>query len=163
MSTKQTPYPQEIERKFLIEKRPPDLDHYPCAAIAQGYLSFSEDGIEVRLRREDDRYFQTVKQGGALVRMELEIELTQAQFEALWPATEGKRLRKDRYRLPFGDRVIEIDVYRGTLEGLITADVEFTSIEQSQTFIPPDWFGPEITGHPKYRNWHLAQYGLQAP
>lgn len=153
-------HPQEIERKFLVEARPTNLDRYPCVAIEQGYLAYSEDGIEVRLRHKGDRYYQTVKQGGALVRMELEIELTKTQFEALWPATKGKRLLKNRYEMPYEDRVIELDIYWGSLEGLITADVEFDSVEQSQTFIPPDWLGPEITGHPKYRNRYLAQYGL---
>jgi adenylate cyclase len=151
--------PQEIERKFLVEALPPDLERYPCTAIEQGYVTYSEDGVEVRLRHKGDQYYETVKHGGALVRMELEIELTEGQFEALWPTTEGKRLQKIRYKIPYEDRVIELDVYRVTLEGLITADVEFDSIEQSQAFIPPDWLGTEITGHPKYRNRFLAESG----
>ena len=52
----------------------------------------------------------------------------------LWPATEGKRLFKTRYEIPFGDRVVEIDVYHDRHEGLVVAEVEFDEEEAAKNF-----------------------------
>ncbi len=149
----------EIERKFLVAEAPPGLERYPHEAIRQGYLALSEDSTEVRLRHKGTRFFQTIKQGEGLQRAEVEIALSRPQFEALWPLTEGKRVEKVRYAIAHGGRTIELDVYQGALAGLITAEVEFPSLETSAAFRPPPWLGVEITEDARYRNKHLAVYG----
>src|SRR3954469_12996217 len=112
----------EIERKFLVRQPPRDLTSYPSNEISQGYLVSLDDGTQVRLRRSGERFSLTFKRGSGNVREEREVELTATQFDALWPATEGKRLLKTRYEIPSGDRVIELDVYHDRHEGLIVAE-----------------------------------------
>jgi len=89
-------------------------------------------------------------------RQEHEIALTSKQFNALWPATAGRRLRKVRYEVKRQGLVIEIDVYRGRNQGLIVAEVEFPNRRACQRFKPPEWFGPEVTGNKRYSNIRLA-------
>jgi adenylate cyclase len=147
---------REIERKFLVRKLPDDLTSYPFADIAQGYLVSLSDGLQVRLRKSGEKYSLTYKRGIGHVREEREIELTAEQFDALWPATEGKRLVKTRYEIPFGDRVIEIDVYHEKHEGLAVAEVEFDEEDAAENFRPPVWLGDDVTGDARYSNQLLA-------
>lgn len=148
----------EIERKYLVAEGPGDLHTYSHASIAQGYLVLGEE--EVRVRRKGDRYVQTIKKGAGLQRVEVEIALTREQFDALWPLTQGRRVEKVRYDIPYQGHTIEFDVYGGALAGLLTAEVEFDAVEESALFTPPGWFGEDITDDLRYRNQHLAVYGL---
>lgn len=152
--------PKEIERKFLVKSLPDNLDQYPHQEISQGYIVVSEDDTEVRLRKKGDKYFQTIKSGGGKIRTETEIEISEAQFNSLWPTTEGKRLEKVRYKIPHGEQTIELDVYRGSLEGLVSAEIEFDSSEASDQFVPPEWFGEDVTEDKQYKNQSLALRGL---
>lgn len=147
---------REIERKFLVRKLPGDLKSRPGRDISQGYLVSQDNGLQVRLRRAGDHYSLTYKRGVGNVREEREIELTADQFDALWPATEGKRLVKTRYEIPFGDRVIEIDLYHERHEGLVVAEVEFDEEDAAKNFQPPPWLGEDVTGDPRYSNQLLA-------
>jgi adenylate cyclase len=147
---------REIERKFLVRQLPANLTSYRSNEISQGYLVSLEDGLQVRLRKCGERYLLTFKRGTGHVREEREVELTAGQFEALWPATEGKRLEKTRYEVPFGDRVVEIDLYHERHEGLVVAEVEFDEEEAAKNFQPPDWLGDDVTGNPRYSNQLLA-------
>jgi CYTH domain-containing protein len=110
----------------------------------------------VRLRKSGARYFLTFKRGAGRVREEREVELNAGQFDALWPATAGKRLVKTRYEIPHGDRVVEIDVYHDRHEGLVVAEVEFDDEDTAKNFEPPDWLGDDVTGDPRYSNQLLA-------
>jgi CYTH domain-containing protein len=149
----------EIERKFLILKPPLDLDKFTPTKIIQGYLAITGDGVEIRLRKRDNAYVQTVKSGTGLERQEVETEITEGQFASLWPLTEGKRIEKTRYDIPYADGIIELDIYKGTLEGLVTAEVEFKSQEDAEAFSPPEWMGQEVTQDDGYKNKNLARYG----
>ena len=146
----------EIERKFLVKRMPVNLDQHKHYQIDQGYLAATRDGLQVRLRRSGDKFSLTYKQGKGLAREEREIELTQEQFDHLWPATEGHRLTKTRYHLPFGSHTVEIDVYRGKNTGLVVAEVEFGDERQCSKFEPPDWFGRDVSGKARYSNVKLA-------
>ncbi len=151
----------EIERKWLVEDVPDGALAAPSERIEQGYLTIGPDGAETRVRRRGERCFLTVKAGAGMVRDEHEIELTAAQFEALWPATLAARLVKRRYVIPTGAGLtIELDVYEEALNGLIVAEVEFDDPWAATTFIAPYWFGREVTDDPAYRNQRLAVGGL---
>jgi adenylate cyclase len=148
----------EIERKFLVERPPDDLSG--GRRIDQGYLALDErSGVEVRLRRLGDELSLTVKSAGGLARVEEAVDLSEQQFESLWPLTEGRRLEKTRYVLPGG---IELDVYAGGLEGLVIAELEFESEADSRAFEPPPWLGTEVTEDPRYKNRALAVEGVPA-
>ena len=150
--------PVEVERKWLVQDLP-DLSRPEGKEVIQGYIAIAADGTEVRLRQTDGKFFQTVKSEGGLVRDEIEIELTQDQFEALWRATAGRRLKKTRYTWHWEGKRVEIDVYHGSLAGLIVAEVEFPSAHASAGFAPPPWFGPEVTEDKHYKNVTLALHG----
>jgi adenylate cyclase len=148
--------PLEIERKFLVKRLPADLATFPRDEIAQGYLATESGGVQVRLRKKGNvrslTYKRTVKNG----REEREIRLSAEQFEALWPATAGRRLAKVRYEMPWKEHTIEIDVYRGRHDGLIVAEVEFADEKSCAAFKPPDWMDEDVTGKSRYSNVLLA-------
>jgi adenylate cyclase len=148
---------REIERKFLLKRLPPKLRRFRSRAIEQGYLSVKTDGTQIRLRKAGRRHSLTIKRGRGLSRLEIEIDLTRDQFEALWPATAGSRLTKTRYDVPFGKHTVEIDVYRGRNEGLVVAEVEFTDERECRRFQPPDWFAADVSGKSRYSNVRLAR------
>jgi CYTH domain-containing protein len=148
----------EIERKFLVRERPSDLAAHPCRRIRQGYLAVEGD-TEVRLRWVDDDRSLTVKHGGARSRVEEEIPIDERTWDALWPATEGRRVEKVRYEVPHGELTIEVDVYGGALNGIVTAEVEFEDEDAADAFVPPAWMGREVTGEPAWKNRELARTG----
>lgn len=157
-----TSQPQEIERKFLanlalLEGSPDDYEH---TAIRQGYLVIGENGSEARLRDKAGKYTITVKTKGDLVRGEWETELSEDQFEVLWAATEGKRVEKTRFKIPYDGHVIELDIYEGELDGLVTAEIEFESVQASQQFVPPGWLGKDVTQDSSFKNQNLACEGV---
>ncbi len=113
----------------------------------------------MRLRQIGDSLRLTVKRGSGETREEIEIELGEDQFDALWPLTEGRRVAKRRYFVDQDELTFEADVYEGELEGMITVEVEFDSEGDSQAFEPPDWFGQEVTGDSAYSNESFALHG----
>jgi len=151
----------EIERKFLVDRLPGDLDACPAADIDQGYIAITEDGVEVRIRSYGGRSFLTIKSGGVEARLEEEMEIEQRRFGSLWPLTAGRRIRKRRYLISSANGIrIELDVYRDDLSGLVTAEVEFDSRDAAAAFTAPPWLGREITDEPGYKNQRLAVDGL---
>ena len=147
--------PIEVERKWLVEETPV-LPKRKGVKIIQGYIVASPEGSEVRLRRRDEKFYETIKTGTGLERGEIEIELTKKQFKSLWPATRGRRLEKIRYTFKWHRKNIELDVYKKKLIGLKVAEVEFNSQKQAEDFSPPPWFGKEVTEDEEYKNSSLA-------
>jgi CYTH domain-containing protein/CHAD domain-containing protein len=150
----------ERERKFLVEAVPDHLAPAGAVELRQGYLAAGER-ISVRVRDAGtDGCTLTVKAGRGVERTELEWSITRQEFDAAWPHTDRQRIEKTRHLIPFGDHVIELDVFGGTLDGLVVAEVEFDSIAASDAFDPPAWFGPEVTDDGRYTNASLALHGL---
>lgn len=145
----------EIERKFLVSKVP-DLGGHEAVSIEQGYLTLADAGAEVRLRRKGDELLLTVKGGKGRERAEVELNVTEEQFDELWGLTEDKRLVKTRVTAPLGDFEVELDLFGGVLEGLIVAEIEFPDEASADSFEPPAWFGREVTGEDAYLNESLA-------
>jgi CYTH domain-containing protein len=152
----------ERERKFLIKTLPADRSRYPHTLIEQGYLATTgrhNRSAEVRIRRMDGRAVLTVKKGHGTARSESEIALDRASRRVLWTLTRGLRVTKVRYQIPYRGHTIELDVYRGAVQGLAVAEVEFRSDRALRRFVPPDWFGREITGRKEFSNSRLAVTG----
>jgi CYTH domain-containing protein len=147
----------EIERKFLIRRLPRGLAKFHHDEIDQGYLTIGRDRSHVRVRRKGRAYTLTFKRGSAVGREERDIRLSREQFSVLWPATAGARLTKTRYNIPWKKLIIEIDVYHGSNEGLIVAEVEFSDEKSCRKFRPPDWLGEEVTSSGRYSNPRLAR------
>lgn len=166
----------EIERKFLVDGAPPPTGG-SGALIRQGYLSGLRDESEVRVRAYGADTLLTVKrplpaEDGVAARTEVEVAISPAAFEALWQLTAGDRIEKRRSRIALGDAggaaeagglTAELDVYAGALEGLRTVEVEFADAAAARAFVPPPWFGRELTGDSRWSNRHLAAHGAPAP
>ena len=146
----------EIERKYLLDQLPENLTSYPCKKIEQGYLSTEP---VVRIRRSDDEYYLTYKSKGLMVREEYNLPLTKEAYEHLLSKADGIIIKKTRYKKPISgtELVIELDVFSGTYEGLMLAEVEFPDMEAAEHFVPPAWFGEDVTLSGKYQNSRLSQ------
>ncbi len=148
----------EIERKFLVDRLPDGLGKGD--PIEQGYLAIGDDGVEVRVRRRGDDTTLTIKSGPGMMRTEEELAIDGRRFWSLWPLTEGRRVTKTRHVIPLDDDIaVELDVYSGAHDGLLTAEIEFPSAEASEAFEPPAWLGREVTGDGDYANQALAMKG----
>lgn len=157
----------EIERKFLVAELP-DLAGLKSVDVGQGYLTHSDDSVEIRLRRKVSggtaNFFMTLKSDGALERKEIEVAVSAEQFESFWPATAGRQIEKTRYvgALDHGLHY-ELDVFHGGLKGLLLVEVEFPSVEAANRFKAPAWFGEDVTGNKGYKNKALAVKGMPLP
>jgi CYTH domain-containing protein len=120
----------------------------------QGYLSTVKERT-VRVRTIDDKGFLTIK--GITVgatRSEYEYEIPAADAdEMLDDLCEQPIIEKNRYEIPLAGVTWEVDEFLGVNDGLIVAEVELQSEDQS--FPKPDWIGEEVTDDPKYFNANL--------
>lgn len=146
----------EIERKFLIKQLPADLKTYPFRLLEQGYLN--TDPV-VRVRKEDDEYYLTYKGKGFLAREEYNLPLNADAYAHLIGKADGNIIRKKRYRIPIDGTglTIELDVFDAPFAPLILAEVEFESIDQAHGFVPPEWFGEDVTENREYSNSYLSR------
>ena len=144
----------EIERKFLLEELPKNIESYPVRYLEQGYLCTRP---VVRIRKDNDKYELTYKGKGAMVREEHNLPLTKEAYEHLREKIDGRLISKRRYMIPFGNYTIELDVFEGDLAPLTLAEVEFSSEEEAKNFVAPDWFAEDVTFSRLYHNRYLSQ------
>ncbi len=144
----------EIERKFLPKIIPANLDSYPVRHLEQGYLCTSP---VVRIRKDNEKYELTYKSKGMMVREEVNLPLTAESYEHLKPKADGRIITKKRYMIPYEQYTIELDIFEGDLAPLTLAEVEFPSEEEANAFIPPEWFGEDVTLSKEYHNSTLSK------
>ncbi len=155
----------EIERKFLIEKLPDLSEAFDVWKIEQAYLA---DKPTLRIRKKNDEYILTYKnrkktdetglETVASVNEEIEIPLPESIYEHLLQKKMGHIVKKTRYLFRLDDdHKIELDIFEGRLEGLIMAEVEFTDVADANGFVPPAWFGKEVSGDKRYTNKNLSK------
>ena len=144
----------EIEKKYLIHKLPNDLETYPRKKIQQAYLCTNP---VVRIRKQDEEYILTYKGKGLMIREEYNLPLNRDAYEHLLQKADGIVLTKTRYLLPLPQGLtIELDVFDAPYENLRLAEVEFSSEEEANAFVPPEWFGEDVTFSKKYHNSVLS-------
>ena len=145
----------EIERKYLIKNTPDNLSDFPCRIMEQGYLN--TDPV-IRIRKDNDNYELTYKSKGLMVREEYNLPLTKEAYGHLLSKIDGRLIKKRRYMLPLGGGLTaELDIFEGELAPLILAEVEFPDEDSAFSFIPPNWFGEDVTFSGKYNNSFLSQ------
>lgn len=142
----------EIERKFLINEMPNNLEDYTYHDIEQGYLCTEP---VMRIRKKDDHYFFTYKGKGLMVREEIETEIPMTAYLHLKDKIDGHLIEKRRYIIPFGKYTIELDIFGGHMHPLVMAEVEFPSEEEANSFVAPDWFGEDVTSDRRYHNSNM--------
>jgi Uncharacterized protein conserved in bacteria len=145
----------EIERKFLIKELPTNLSSYPFHIIEQAYLCTEP---VIRIRKQDNEFILTYKSKGFLSREEHNLPLTSEAYEHLKTKADGIVITKKRYLIPILDGLtIELDVFAKPYQDLRLAEVEFTCESAAKAFIPPLWFGEEVTYSTTYQNSSLSQ------
>ena len=146
----------EIERQFLVDKLPQLPEDYEF--LRQGYVALLP---EIRIRQIGDSHFRlTVKRGAGLVREEWETEVSQQEFESLSKrlCPETCMIEKRRYKIPLADGLVaELHVHAGHLTGFNYVEVEFSDVEGAKKFVPPTWFGREVTEDARFSYGTLAQ------
>ena len=147
----------EIERKFLVTSTA-FLDEFRAKnRIVQGYLS-SVPERTVRVRIKGDKGYLTIKgesSDSGMSRMEWEKEIALEEAEQLLRLCEAGVIDKIRYEIPVGKHLYEVDVFSGENEGLILAEIELES--ENETFENPNWLGMEVTNDTRYYNAYLSQ------
>lgn len=147
----------ERERTFRVASAPPPGETRP---LRQAYLAIDGD-VAVRVRADGDERWLTVKGGRGRTRTEVERLLTPEQFDELWPLAGERTVEKERTRVPLdGGLVAEVDTFHGRHEGLRVVEVEFASEADADAFVPPPWFGEDVTDEPWASNAWLATHGL---
>ncbi len=150
----------EIERKYLV-KELPELSGAETKKIEQAYLC---RGPVVRIRRSNDDYILTYKsklglsQEHAIQNTEVELPLTKEAYEHLKQKADGSAVEKTRYILPIGEGLkAELDVFEGRLSGLVFVEVEFPDEERAIQFVPPVWFGEDVSAYYVFSNGYLSE------
>lgn len=151
----------EIERKYLLEIPYQQLAEQGSIIvqsehrIEQTYIAMDEDQ-ELRVRRIKDvetgayQYTHTFKNGVGLAREEVEYSITQTIYEQLMEACGFVPLTKNRITAICDTYTVEIDIYDQV--NFVVVEVEFASMEEANAFVPPSWFGEEISFNRKYSN-----------
>lgn len=143
----------EIERKFLIKTLPSNLNTYEKKHLEQAYLCTAP---VVRVREEGEEYILTYKGKGLMVREEYNLPLTKEAYLHLREKADGNIISKTRYFIPEKNGLtIELDVFEGVHAPLIMAEVEFPNEKAATNYIPPEWFGEEVTNNPAYHNSNM--------
>lgn len=146
----------EIERKFLVRG-----DGWKAMGqgvlLRQGYLSSAPDRI-VRVRIERDQAMLTIKgRSSGMTRNEWEYPIPSEDAQAfLETLCERPLIEKKRYRIPYQGMLWEIDEFFGENAGLVVAEVELES--EDQTFAKPEWIGAEVTHDARYFNANLLRH-----
>ena len=157
---------KEVERKWLIDKNniPYDLkaSDVEVYEIKQTYLCFDPE-MRVRDYNNGQSFEFTIKNNmssDGLVRDEVNIEINKKQYNNLVIKQEGKTIHKTRYQFYDNGQVIAIDIFHGDLDGLAYMEIEFANEEESKKYEEPNWVIKDVTSDVRYKNGHLARYGI---
>jgi len=167
----------EIERKWRLEDSWTSdwLNKYPSQKLNQAYIV--TDPGELRIRSDSSTFWLTAKSDGGLERREWEESIPEWVFDQLLSSTE-LRINKTRYTVLSDNQQWELDVYAGSLTGLVIVEAEFVVRHDDSTGSTPEElreqilkinlpaeFGPatEVTNDKRYKNKSLAVHGLPKP
>jgi len=154
----------EIEKKWLIDKTkiPYDLSKAEKFEIEQTYISFSPE-IRVRKINNGEEYTFAVKTNmtsDGLIRDEMENTITEEEYNNMIKKKEGNTIYKTRYQFLEDNILYAIDIFKDDLEGLAYMEIEFENKELSDEFETPSWVIKDVTADVRYKNGHLAKYGI---
>lgn len=148
----------EIEKKFLVKVIPLQLEQYTKKEISQTYISTDPT---IRIRKSNSEFILTIKGKGSVAREEFELNISERQYNKLAAKAETPFIIKTRYVIPIGNKLYaELDEYHSQLQGLYTVEVEFSTISEAEAFIPPSWFGKDVSNDKRYKNTSLSLNGI---
>ena len=150
--------PLEIERKFLVDTR----KWNPTAEgtrLVQAYLSIDPNPT-VRIRIAGEKAFVTIKgRSETISRPEFEYEIPLKEAQEMMLLAISNPVEKIRYEIMHENFRWEVDVFSGKNEGLVIAELELES--ENQTFPRPDWLLTEVSGDRRYYNSYLSEHPFQ--
>ena len=143
----------EIERKFLVCNEDWRSLGTPVQ-YAQGYLA--ADGVRtVRIRIAGDDGFLTIKGASTgISRLEFEYAIPASDALEMLRLCSIPVITKYRTKIAYEGKIWEVDEFEGENKGLIMAEIELTSEDES--FGIPPWIGKEVTGDLRYFNSQLS-------
>ena len=146
---------REIERKFLVVGDSWRKKTTSRSTIEQGYLARGRKST-VRIRIKDAKHATLAvksREAGAS-RSEFEYRISLSDARAMMALCGPSRIEKQRFTVPQGKLIWEIDVFRGRHDGLVLAEVELPDVDAPVKL--PGWIGEEVTTDPRYRNSSLV-------
>lgn len=151
---------REIERKFLLSNEDWKALAHQKTHFAQGYLTPLDGPVKssVRVRIEGESANINIKSleiGLSRDEYEYAIDLQDAQ-KMLKTLAVGPVIEKYRYLVEFDSHLWEIDEFMGDNQGLVVAEVEMAS--ENETVILPAWIGQEVTLEKRFYNISLSAY-----
>ncbi|WP_293892102.1 CYTH domain-containing protein [Flavobacterium sp.] len=147
----------EIERKFLVLSDDFINEAFAKKRIVQAYLNSNPERA-VRIRIKEDKAYLTIKGKGnstGTTRLEWETEIPLPDAEKLLSICEIGTIDKTRHEVKVGNHIYEVDVFTGENEGLIIAEIELQSEDES--FEKPSWLGKEVTDDERFYNVYLSK------
>ena len=139
----------EKELKYLVASIPADLDKYDKKRLVDIYIPRKEGHAAIRIRQQGDKFSITKKTpvlvDGVQVLKEETIDITEEDFQIFKTMKNARILDKTRFYYPFGEHMMEIDVFSGELRGLVLAEIEFGSIDDLKSFKKPDFLLSDVT------------------
>ncbi|MER9298456.1 CYTH domain-containing protein [Mesorhizobium sp. M0621] len=150
---------KEIERKFLVSSTAWLELAEADIRIQQFYLA-AGPGRTVRVRISDGTSAKlTLKFGSkARERDEFEYSIPLSEAVEMLDFAIGRVIEKTRHHVRHRGYLYEVDVFGGSLAGLVVAELE--TPEDVPDEMLPDWLGREVTGEQKFYNASLALGGI---
>jgi len=155
----------EIERKFLL-KNSQILDFLKDAGVVFKHLEISQfytkitQNEEIRFRSEEGKFIKTIKVGKDLIREENEEFCEKVEFKKALKNRIGRVITKDRYIFRLNNNPCNIDVFKDSLNGLCTFEIEFSDENEAVYFkLPPfleQFCQADVTCDKRYKNKFLA-------
>ena len=88
----------------------------------------------------------------------MELPLTREAYLTLRGKTDGNIIYKTRYLIPLSlGMVAELDVFEEKLQGLKLVEVEFSDLQSANEFVPPSWFGKDMSADIRFTNYQLSK------
>ncbi|MFL6229397.1 MAG: hypothetical protein ACJ741_11520 [Pyrinomonadaceae bacterium] len=152
----------ERERRYLLTRLPEALSlQDPHAQITDNYIT----GTRLRLRKS--RWVPTNEWTLKLTQKHApqppdfsrtlitSFYLNEYEYETL-SVFEGNELRKNRYPFEHEGRMFSVDVFLGSLYGLILAETDFVTDAEMEAFPAPSFAERDVTGEAPYTGGRLA-------
>lgn len=151
----------EIEKKYLVDKALWEKSPKEKGEVyTQGYIP-TQNASTVRIRQTETSGFITIKGP--------RVGISRPEYEYPIPIEEAKELldrfctnilSKIRHKLMIEGKLWEVDVFLDDNEGLIIAEIELSSEDES--FVLPHWVTEDVTFDNHYANSYLAQYPFKS-
>lgn len=148
----------EIERKFLVDQSlwvPSENG----IRMVQAYLCI-DPMPTVRVRIAGEKAYLTIKgRSETISRPEFEYEIPVDDAMEMLKLAISNPVEKIRYKIQYEEHLWEVDVFSGKNEGLIIAEIELKS--ENQSFLKPRWILDEVSEDRRFYNSYLSKHPFQ--